>query len=67
MVKKTLANAGIPYELVDAAAHQDLVEKYGVSQAPSLVAVTRAGTEKYAGAAAVMNFIQTHAVKDHIA
>ena len=67
MVKKTLAKAGIDYELIDAAEHQDLVEQYNVSQAPSMVAVTKAGTEKFAGAAAVMNYIQTRAVKDHIA
>ncbi len=67
MVKKTLASAGIAYELMDAAEHQDLVERYEVLQAPSLVAVSNGGAEKYAGPAAVLSYIKTHAVRDYIA
>ena len=67
MAKKSLASAGIAYELVNAAEHQDLVEQYNVSQAPTLVSVKDGRTEKYAGAASVMNFIQTSAAKDTVA
>lgn len=39
VAKKMLDTAGIEYEPVDAAEHQDRVDKYGVKQAPTLVAV----------------------------
>ena len=67
MVKKSLAKAGISYELIDATENQDLVERYDVLQAPSLVAVKSGGAEKYAGPASVMNYIKAHAARDHIA
>jgi len=66
LAKESLTNAGIAYELIDAAAHQDLVEQYGVRQAPSLVAVTDKEADTFAGPAAVMGYIREHA-KDHIA
>jgi glutaredoxin len=36
--KKALSEAGITYRIIDASEHQDLVEKYDVRQAPTLVA-----------------------------
>ena len=67
MVKKSLANAGIAHQVVDAAERQDLVEKYGVRQAPSLVAVSQDGAKSYAGPVKVMEYIKTHAVENTIA
>jgi len=67
MVKKQLAQARIAYELIDAAQHQDLVEFYGVSQAPTLVRVKGGDTEKYAGAAKVMDYAKAHAAQHQIA
>lgn len=66
MVKKMLANAGIEYELMNAADNQDLVDYYDVRQAPSLVALTGDSAMKFAGPAAVMEYIKTHA-RNHIA
>ena len=60
MVKTSLQEAGIPYKTVDASTHQDLVEKYDVSQAPSLVSVSGKATEKYAGPAKVLEYIHSH-------
>lgn len=60
MVKKTLVNAGIEHRVIDASVHQDLVEKYGVQQAPSLVAVSNSSTEKYVGPAGVLEYIHNH-------
>ncbi len=37
MIEKMLSDNGIAYTLIDATEHQDLVEKYNVSRAPSLV------------------------------
>ena len=54
--KKTLDNAGIDYVVKDAAVNQELVEKFNVLQAPSLVVVTDDGIEKYSGLAGVKAF-----------
>jgi ribonucleoside-triphosphate reductase (formate) len=67
MVKKQLAQAQIAFELIDAASHQDLVEQYGVSQAPTLVRVKGGETEKFAGAAKAMEYVKTHAAQSNIA
>ena len=60
MVKTSLAEAGIKHKVIDASQHQDLVEKYGVMQAPSLVSVHGGSAEKYAGPAKVMEYIHAH-------
>ncbi|HPJ03205.1 MAG TPA: ribonucleoside triphosphate reductase, partial [Candidatus Limiplasma sp.] len=60
MVKKSLTEAGIKHRVIDASQHQDLVEKYGVMQAPSLVSVSGGNAEKYAGPAKVMEYIHAH-------
>lgn len=61
VTKRTLSEAGIPYRTCDAAAHQDLVEKYGITQAPTLVSLSESGIEKYAGLAGVREFIAGYA------
>jgi ribonucleoside-triphosphate reductase len=60
MAKKALAEAGIAYRMVDAAKHQELVEKYDVRQAPTLVDVTDSGTEKFSGLVSVQEYISNH-------
>ena len=60
MVKNTMQKAGIAHREVDASQHQDLVEKYGVQQAPSLVSVHGGDTQKFAGPAKVMEYIHAH-------
>jgi ribonucleoside-triphosphate reductase len=60
MTKKALAEAGIAYQAMDAREHKDLVKKYGVRQAPTLVAVTDNGAEKFAGLVSVKEYISNH-------
>jgi anaerobic ribonucleoside-triphosphate reductase len=60
MTKKALSEAGIAYRIIDAGEHQDLVEKYGVLQAPTLVALTYSGTEKFAGLVSVRRYISSY-------
>jgi len=60
MVKTSLQEAGIAHRVIDASRHQDLVEKYGVQQAPSLVSVSGDSAEKYLGPAKVMEYIHSH-------
>ena len=40
MIKKMLEDAGIKYTLVDATQNQDLVEKYNIDKAPTLIVVS---------------------------
>ena len=57
MTKKALTEAGINCSVMDAGTHQDLVEKFGISQAPTLVAVTSGEIEKYAGLIRIQEYI----------
>ncbi|NLA86832.1 MAG: ribonucleoside triphosphate reductase [Clostridiales bacterium] len=60
MTKRALAEAGIAHHVVDAGKRQDLVEKYGVLQVPTLVAVTNSSAEKFPGPVSVMEYIGNH-------
>lgn len=57
MTKKALSEAGIAYRVIDASAHQDLVEQYDILQAPTLVAVSNSTVEKYSGLIGVREYI----------
>ena len=46
----SLEKAHISYEVVDAEENVELVQKYGVMQAPTLVVVKEGGVEKLANA-----------------
>lgn len=39
MIRKLLEDNGVKYELIDASEHPDLVEKFGIVSAPSLVVI----------------------------
>lgn len=57
-VKKLLDTANIQYVSVDAVNHQDQVDKYGVQQAPALVALSSNSTEIIAGIEKIKTYIQ---------
>ena len=52
-----LDKAGFAYEKLMAEENADLAIRYGVKQAPTLVIVTGAGFEKFAGAGAIKQFL----------
>ncbi len=58
LAKNLLDTAGIKYELVDATEHQDMVDKYGVKQAPTLVAVSQEGTKIIVGVEKIGTHLQ---------
>ncbi len=62
MVKKALSEAEIDYHVIDASEHQDLVEKYSVFQAPTLVNITANGADKFSGPASVLEYIKVHSM-----
>ena len=49
--------AGFSYEKLMAEENADLARQYGVKQAPTLVVITGAGFEKYAGAGAIKQYV----------
>ena len=57
MAKKMLA--GEDYEVVDAVAHPDLVARYGIRQAPTLVVVDGEKTEKYVNASNIRRYVES--------
>ena len=57
IVKPILDRAGISYEVMDAEENLELAQKYHLTQAPSLVAVTGDTFTVYPGISAIQNFI----------
>lgn len=57
---QSLEQAKIGYELVDAQANKDLVRKYGVLQAPTLVVVGTGGVQKLANASNIKAYAEKH-------
>ncbi len=57
-VKKALDESGIEYSVMDAAEHQDLVDKFGIMQAPSLVYSQGDNTIKYASLSNIMQYLK---------
>lgn len=54
----SLEKAHIPYELIDAEENMDLVEKYGVMQAPTLIVVKDGQVTKLANASNIKNYAE---------
>ena len=55
-----LTRAGIPFKKLIAEENKDLVEKYGIKGAPTLVTPTDAGYEKYYGVPEIKKFLLNH-------
>ena len=49
---------GMNYQIVDAQEHPELAEKYGIFQAPTLVAVADGIMQKFAGASSIRKFAE---------
>ncbi len=54
-----LDKAGMEYEKLDAGENAELALRYGAKQAPTLVIANGSGFEKYAGAGAIKNYINS--------
>lgn len=57
---KSLEKAHISYELVDAEENEELVRKYGVMQAPTLVVVEEDGVKKMANASNIKAYAENN-------
>lgn len=60
MAKAMLEKAHIDYMLVDAEEHADLVEKYGIKQAPTLIVIDENGVEKLANASNIKKYTESN-------
>ena len=54
----SLEKADISYEVVDAEEHMDLVEKYGIMQAPTLIIVKDGQVTKLANASNIKKYAE---------
>lgn len=61
MIKPLLDRAGIQYEIVDAEERRDLVEKFDITQAPTLVEVRNGQTTICAGVNQIRDYINVNA------
>ena len=57
IVKDMLGKKGIEYTIVDAEENAAECDKFEVNQAPTLIAVTKDGYEKYANASNIIKYI----------
>ena len=49
---------GMDYQIVDAAEHPDLAERFGIMQAPTLVVVQDGIVRKFANASNIRKFAE---------
>ena len=58
LAKDSLEKANISYEVVDAVENEELVRKYGVMQAPTLIVIKEEGVQKLANASNIRAFAE---------
>lgn len=58
LAKDSLEKANISYEVVDAEENEELVRKYGVMQAPTLIVIKEEGVQKLANASNIRAFAE---------
>ena len=54
-----LDKAGITYSPLNANEEKDLVEQYGIKQAPTLVVISESGYEKYRGVSDIKGWLMS--------
>ena len=60
IAKNELEKAGLAYQLMDVSEHMDLVNQYGIQQAPTLIVRHGGAVEKLVNASAIKKFAVTH-------
>ena len=58
LAKDSLEKANISYEVVDAGENEELVRKYGVMQAPTLIVIKEEGVQKLTNASNIRAFAE---------
>ena len=60
IASSSLEKANIAYEVVDAEENEELVKKYGVMQAPTLIVISESGVQKMANASNIKAYAEKH-------
>ena len=60
IAKNELEKAGVEYTVMDVADHLDLVNEYGIQQAPTLIVRHGGEVEKLVGAGPIKKFAANH-------
>ena len=58
IAKKMLAEAEVEYQLIDAEKNPELVSRYGIMQAPTLVVIEGDETKKYVNASNIQKYVE---------
>ena len=61
IAKSELEKAGLHYQVMDVSEHMDLVSRYGIQQAPTLIVRHGDQVEKLVNASVIKKFATTHA------
>ena len=61
IAKSELEKAGLRYQVMDVSEHMDLVSRYGIQQAPTLIVRHGDQVEKLVNASVIKKFATTHA------
>ena len=61
IAKSELEKAGLRYQVMDVSEHMDLVSRYGIQQAPTLIVRHGDQVEKLVNASVIKKFAATHA------
>ena len=62
IAKNELEKAGLAYQVMDVSEHRDLVNQYGIQQAPTLIVRHGGAVEKLVNASAIKKFAVTREV-----
>ena len=60
IAKNELEKAGFLYTTMDVSEHMDLVNQYGIQQAPTLIVRSGDQVEKVVNASAIKKYVTTH-------
>ena len=60
IAKNELEKAGLAYQVMDVAEHMDLVNEYGIQQAPTLIVRHGDQVEKLVNASVIKKYAATH-------
>lgn len=62
IAKEMLNESGAIYEVIDADAHPDMVQKYGIRQAPTLIVNDGEHMKKYVNASNIQKYVEQYSI-----
>ena len=62
IAREMLNESGASYEVIDADAHPDMVQKYGIRQAPTLIVNDGEHMKKYVNASNIQKYVEQYSI-----